>query len=96
MAKTTITPNDLAEQLFGKTGRERGGKLVRGFLRSNFPRSVKNVSWVLDSNGIEVKTVRAWHNARKAGKTFDAAAFVKSAKARKRSTTNAEPTPNAD
>lgn len=91
MAKTnaTITPNDLSEQLFGKSGRERGGKRVRSFLRSTFPRNVKNVSWVLDANGIEVKAVRAWHAAHKAGKTFDAVAFVKSARARKRPTAKA-------
>src|SRR5688572_13731997 len=83
-AAKTVTPNDLAEQLYGKVGRERGGKLVRSFLRSTFPRDVKNVTWVLDANGIEVKTVRAWHAARKNGKNFDAAAFVKSSRARKR------------
>ena len=99
MAKTnrTITPNDLAEELAGKGQREVYGKRVRSFLRATFPRNVKNVSWVLDANGVEVKTVRAWHAARKAGKTFDAAAFVKSARSRKRSAPKVQPTaPDGD
>lgn len=82
--QTTITPNDLAESLAGKANREIYGKRVRSFLRSTFPRNVKNVSWTLDSNGIEVATVRAWHKARTAGKNFDAESFVKSFKSRKR------------
>ena len=97
MAKTnrTITPNDLAESLAGKVNREIYGKRVRSFLRATFPRNVKNVSWVLDANGIEVKTVKAWHAARKTGKTFDAAAFVKANRARKRTDApKMNPTPN--
>lgn len=84
MAKpnVTTTPNDLAEKLFGKSEREKRGKQVRAFLRATFPRSVKNVSWVLTDD--QVATVTAWANARKAGKPFDSAAFLKNRRSRKR------------
>mgnify|MGYP003579284639 CR=1 len=82
MANVTTTPNDLAEKLFGKTEREKRGKQVRAFLRATFPRSVKNVTWVLTDE--QVATVTAWANARKNGKPFDASAFIKARRARSR------------
>lgn len=97
MAKknATITPNDLAESLAGAANREKYGKRVRSFLRSTFPRNVKNVSWMLDATGVEVATVRAWHKARVDGKNFDADAFVKSYRSRKRAPkVTATPTAN--
>lgn len=82
MSKRTMTPNDLAASLVGESNREKYGKRVRSFLRSTFPRSTKNVSWVLTDE--QVATVTAWHKARTAGKPFDAAAFLKSRRSRKR------------
>lgn len=82
MAKTQLSPNDLAEKLAGAANREKFGKRVRSFLRATFPRSVKSVSWMLTDE--QVATVTAWHNARSKGQNFDAQAFLKARRARSR------------
>lgn len=89
MAKQTMTPNDLAEKLAGKSNREVYGKRVRSFLRATFPRQTKNVSWVLTDE--QIATVTAWHNARKSGKNFDAQSFLKSRRSRSRKSTPSAP-----
>ena len=74
MASKPITPNDWAAKTFGEANREKQGKRVRSFLRSTFPRSIKNVSWTLTDE--QVATLDAWAKARSAGKPFDATAFL--------------------
>jgi hypothetical protein len=86
--KRVVTPNDWAESKFGAVQRDKQGKRVRSFLRSTFPRSVKNVSWTLTDE--QIATLDAWHKARQNGKPFDAAAFLKARRSRSRKST----TPN--